>query len=111
MTAAALTAGGQRELHLIAWSARNLIAAAVALASLMVAAPNVALAHGVRAPEQARLTAWPVGIDAIVGLLAATGLYTRGVKGWGLATVPLAVGAAMVVLALWMSTPHALPQR
>lgn len=49
-------------------------------AVLLLAAPTAALAHGVQAPEQAWLSAWPIGIDAMVGLLVAATLYLRGIK-------------------------------
>lgn len=37
------------------------------------------MGHGAPAAQPAWLSAWPVGIDAIVGLLAAAALYARGV--------------------------------
>jgi putative membrane protein len=53
---------------------------AAAAVSLLLAVPAVALAYGVQAPEQALLWAWPIGVDAIIGLLAAAALYAQGVK-------------------------------
>ncbi len=53
---------------------------AAAAVSLLLAVPAVALAHGVQAPEQAWLRAWPISVDAIIGLLVAATLYARGVR-------------------------------
>lgn len=54
--------------------------AVIAVMSLLLVAPGMALAHGVQSPEQSWMMAWPVSLDAFIGLVAAAVLYMRGIK-------------------------------